>query len=57
MNPVHVCVCVRMRYSVSAWTQREVVRRPLSLPIPLQAHMCFISRQAHRTVNSNGGMA
>lgn len=29
----------------------------MSLPIPLQVHMCFISRQAHQTVNSNGVLA
>lgn len=43
--------------ALSAGAQREAVLRPLSLPIPLQVHMCFISRPAHRTVNSNGGLA
>ncbi len=50
--PVHVYVS-----AVSARIQREAVLRLLSLPIPLQVHMCFISRQAHRTVNSNSGLA
>lgn len=37
--------------------QREAVLRTPSLPIPLQVHMCFISRPAHWTVNSSGGLA
>lgn len=64
-----ICVCAKHRYTactvlyvmcagaLSAGAQREAVLRPLSLPIPLQVHMCFISRPAHRTVNSNGGLA
>lgn len=53
------CVCVWARVCVctgSSWVQKEVLR-PISLPIPLQVHMCFISRQAHQTVNSNGVLA
>lgn len=51
--PAHARVCVLQVF----WIQRQAVLRTPSLPIPLQVHMCFISRPAHWTVNSSGGLA
>lgn len=43
--PAHARVC--------SAAEKKAVLRTVTLPIPLQVHMCFISWLAHWTVNSN----
>lgn len=47
--PAHACAC--------SAAEKRAVLRTVTLPIPLQVHMCFISWLAHWTVNSKSGPA